>query len=192
MKQKHSAESNQARRHLLKKLTMTGTAVYAVGSLPTTWMRPLVQTTLLPAHAATSGAVFFSNELISLTSRAPVKWYARWLNKFVKEAEAAPSPYTACGVVMGDQILITWQNNRNSRRFEGLLDIDGSNGVLKEIANNSGGGCGPKDGSNAASIKSINDDFVRLFIDATNTEYYFDIPRGNKCSFPSLNGSCGI
>ena len=191
----NNKQTNIARRRLLTKLTLGGGAVYAAGNLPGSWIRPVVRGVLLPAHAETTGesVIYFSAELIDqgVTSAAPQRWYARLVNGLVDTSRAQPAFYSACGEVMGDQMQVTWQNFRNSRRFSGMLDLDGTPGVLQEIANNPGGDCGAVDGSNSASIQSIGDDSFTLYIDATNTEYLFIVPRANSCNMPDLDGNCG-
>ncbi|GEM_PF-3678698 len=54
---KDSAESNQktmGRRQVLKAITATSGAVIASQVLPSTWTKPLIESGILPAHAATS------------------------------------------------------------------------------------------------------------------------------------------
>lgn len=62
-------KSNDSRRKLLKSIAASSGAVVAGKSLPESWTKPIVDSVLLPAHAATSGdLVFFAD----ITNNAPV------------------------------------------------------------------------------------------------------------------------
>ena len=47
---------NESRRKLLKALAVSGGAIVAGTVLPTSWIRPIVELGVLPAHAQLSGA----------------------------------------------------------------------------------------------------------------------------------------
>jgi hypothetical protein len=69
---------NRARRHILRTLVVGGGAMTAARATPETWVKPVVESIILPGHAATSAPVApgnpsgtFSSGTVSLTEASP-------------------------------------------------------------------------------------------------------------------------
>ena len=55
MRKMHEKKSSESRRKLLKSIAAGSGAVVAGKSLPENWTAPIVDSVVLPAHAATTG-----------------------------------------------------------------------------------------------------------------------------------------
>jgi hypothetical protein len=56
--------SDKSRRKLLKSIAAGSGAVVAGKSLPDSWVRPVVDSVLLPAHALTSNQIYSTNNVL--------------------------------------------------------------------------------------------------------------------------------
>jgi hypothetical protein len=103
--------SSARRRKLLKTIAAGSGAVIAGKNLPDNWVRPVVDSVTLPAHAQTSTRTFFlintithmdnqlldvtPEELIAQSEQGPLNW-------LVKTAEAQPPTQVFCIQVTGN------------------------------------------------------------------------------------------
>ncbi len=73
MKRKHSTiqkkssqpENQAARRHLLKAIASGGTIATAATLVPSSWVKPVINSVTLPAHAQTSTPTVYALEILS-------------------------------------------------------------------------------------------------------------------------------
>ena len=85
-------KSSESRRKLLKSIAAGSGAVVAGKSLPESWARPVVDSVMLPAHAATSPSPstgpFAGSSDVSLTMRNSNSVFANVSDAFIRKAHA--------------------------------------------------------------------------------------------------------
>jgi len=184
-----------SRRRLLKQLTTAGGAAATLQALPAAWVRPMVQSTILPAHAQMTGVAYFgtelSNESFSDSDRG-FKWFDKLADAVVPKARAV-SLYSACATPMGDQVLVIWQNPTNARRWQGNLPANGGIGTMAEIARSPNCTVDPPCSTIFARIIEMGASGVRVEIKTCKSGYIlFTIPPSTACNLPPLDGGCNI
>ena len=109
------------RRRLLQGISTLGVAGAA-------WQKPVVQATMLPAHAGTSVLEYFVTDLVADASQES-PWYEDVLDAVVPSALAqtqGPTPSALCVMVSGAMAQVTGRNRRNLVEFGGTMPTDGS------------------------------------------------------------------
>lgn len=194
------SNSTHGRRDLLKKLALSSSALAAGGVIPKHWVRPVVDTVVIPAHAQTSGGVFFGSVLAVIVQNEnflgePTSIFAQALDSTVPAAHATDvgqgSPHTLCIEDNGSSMAITYQNPANIYRFQGSLQKNGTPGTLTLVAK--GTACDdPYCGTiRPATITSVSASSVTVELPRCTTPgaYELTVTLGGPCSFPAL-GSC--
>jgi len=195
-----SATVSTSRRRLLKQLTATGGTAVTLQALPAAWVRPMVQSTILPAHAQMTGVAYFGTDLEDQGGAADSSHGTRWFDKLagliVPAANAIPiAAGGACATPMGDQVSVTWQNRANSRRWQGTLPANGGIGGLSQIAHSPKDYCGdPPCSTLFARIIKMDASGVQVEIKRCGHDgyYLFTIPPSTSCNLPALDGTCDI
>jgi hypothetical protein len=127
--------SDKSRRKLLKSIAAGSGAVVAGKSLPDSWVRPVVDSVLLPAHALTSNQIYSTNNvLIGMNGQTTGgdTLLAGLVNSILPPAEAGtggggPVIPTAvgCATIVGSmlefEILVL---SRNDYRVTGMLPLN--------------------------------------------------------------------
>lgn len=134
-----NGSTNKARRSLLTHIA-AGALVAGAPQLPRTWLRPVVETVMLPTHAETTGpsmTVYAGAALEVADDTAPsgvTRLAAGFLHSAVRPAGAVqPYPPTSavCAIPSGNMLEITLQRSANNIRRRGMLNTDGTPGSLE-------------------------------------------------------------
>ncbi|MGA8259330.1 MAG: twin-arginine translocation signal domain-containing protein [Arenicellales bacterium] len=84
-------EEVRSRRNLLKSLAAGGGALVTAKSLPGSWVAPVVDSVVLPAHAATSAHLPSAGAAALVTTQNETgNRFARLMNEFYPAADAVP------------------------------------------------------------------------------------------------------
>ncbi len=172
-------KSNESRRKLLKSIAAGSGAVVAGKSLPESWSKPIVDSVMLPAHAATT--------IVSISY-----WGLNVQATGVGYIEPNKNGIHACIVVTGDMADITFQGGANKGRRRGTVPLDGTRGDAVSVA--SAPDCkGPVPTKQIFVIEHSPDSVtfgVRGSNDKADTGFDVTIFKGTCGSFPALDGIC--
>jgi hypothetical protein len=161
--------------------------------VPTAWVKPVVDTVLLPAHAETSGEPLKTEyfglnlPLVAAAKSQNSNWVDHVADIVVPEAYAITIFPAGCAVVQGGLVEVTYHNQKNTRRWSGVLSENGEDGTLTQVLTtcSADGSCGT---TQTAKILSVDGDNVRVSVDqCRGGSYVFDIPRGSACNLPELS-----
>lgn len=135
-------ESNENRRRLLKSITVSGTAIIATKSLPESWIRPMVKSVIIPAHAQTSVTTlnYFGQNVSVADISDPETGLVEWTSRnLVSAAHAQATPGSnpileMSATVTGSMATILFTPSSSPRRswalFQSVLPTDGTSGTV--------------------------------------------------------------
>jgi len=140
-KTKQNKNTEGSRRKILKSMAVGSGAIIAGKSLPDTWVRPVVDSVILPAHAQTSTTTLFA-----IGDTGPCGGIVFYIsNGGLNGLEAAPSDQSAgaawgCqGTLIGGTGTVIGTGAANSST---ILGGCGTPGIAAQLASNyAGGGC---------------------------------------------------
>jgi len=191
-----SGKTNTSRRRLLKQLTTAGGTAAALQTLPAAWVRPMVQSAILPAHAQLTSVMYFGTNLLREVAADGVRdrdlfgKLAGLVTPAARAAEIEPAG-SGCATSTGDQVAVIWQSPENTRRWEGNLPANGGVGTMIETARSPNCALDPNCSPVFARIISMGASGVKMEINACNKGYIvFTIPPSTICNLPTLDGGC--
>lgn len=181
---------HRSRRKLLVGLAGLASATAAGWRLPDQWIRPVVNSVVLPAHAVTSPETQYFGLSLSRTRVSD------------PDDGGGTSPVHACVIVSGSSATVTLQGAENIARRSGDIPLDGTAGVLESVGQDSS--C-PWDSTppgfpptQSASVENLSGESVTLRVSRQlhwedgefddPPAFLLTIPAASCGGFPDLDG----
>ena len=183
--------THHGRRAMLRKVLAASGVIAGSHFLPGSWVKPVIEKVVLPAHAQTSAATEYFGTRLTQTMAQGVDndhsspWYARFMDMIISDARAqGPGPMHSVDfhvVVSGQTANIRFQDNAKSTLWGCDAPLSGGSATpsIIEACWEYGPGQGPQ------SLRVVNYDLSQMTIAVTGGHGMWSV------SVPAGSGTLG-